>query len=55
MSRRCQEGVKEVPSWRCVLPCSVRGAERLSQRYCMVVSKVLNGRPKGTVWRAYKY
>ena len=55
MSRRCQEGVKEVSSWRCVLPCSVRGAERLSQRDCTAVSKVLNVRPKGTEWRAYKY
>ena len=55
MDMRCQEGVKEVSSWRCVLPCSARGAERLSQRCCMAVSKVLNDRPKGTVWRAHKY
>ena len=55
MSRRCQEGVKDVSSWRCVLPCSARGVERLSQRYCMAGSKVLNDRPIGTERLFHRY
>ena len=66
MSRRCQGGVKEV-SRRCqagdvcyhalqeVLNGCLKDTEWPPQRYCMAVSKVLNDRPIGTVWRAYKY
>ena len=66
MDMRCQEGVKKV-SRRCqagdvcchalqeVLNGGLKGTERPPQRDCMAVSKILNGRPKGTVWRAYKY